>query len=55
MTQATRPAGGNRLPSVPIQAGLSMSFLTMHPTIFRLMFLLFSAYLAAVRPSGRSC
>lgn len=55
MTQATRPAGGNRWPGMPIQAGLSMSFLTMHPTIFCLMFLLFSVYLAAIRPSSRSC
>lgn len=55
MTQAARPAGGSRWPGVLPQAGLSIRFLTTRPTISRPMSLLLSAYLAAIRPSGRSC
>jgi hypothetical protein len=55
MTQAARPAGRSRWPGVPFHTGLSLCFLTTRPTISRPMSLLLSAYLAAVRPSDRSC
>ena len=55
MTQAAPPAGGSRWPGVPLHTGLSLCFLTTRPAISRPMSLLLSPYLAAARPSGRSC